>query len=176
MSTALRSVGFLDVLSSTPAESSRRAGWEAPEAHCIHARLRRLATNPREKSGLNHPPFFADRLFMRSGRHEDRELCAELVEVQWQPESEPARSEWAILEDISASGACLEIERPIPPDTLVSLRFREDGCEARVKYCKFDRINYLLGVQFEGGYRWSRRKFKPEHLIQFRLRRVPKKQ
>jgi hypothetical protein len=41
MSTALRSVGFLDVLSSTPAESNRRAP-------CIHARLRRLATNLHE--------------------------------------------------------------------------------------------------------------------------------
>ena len=41
MSTALRSVGFLDVLSSTPAESSRRAP-------CSHARLRRLATNLHE--------------------------------------------------------------------------------------------------------------------------------
>ena len=45
MSTALRSVGFLDVLSSTPAESSHRAP-------CIHARLRRLATKPGEKCGL----------------------------------------------------------------------------------------------------------------------------
>jgi hypothetical protein len=45
MSTALRSVGFLDVLSSTPAESSRRAP-------CIHARLRLLATKPGEKCGL----------------------------------------------------------------------------------------------------------------------------
>ena len=41
MSAALRSVGFLDVLSSTPAESSCRAP-------CIHARLRRLATNLHE--------------------------------------------------------------------------------------------------------------------------------
>jgi hypothetical protein len=41
MSTALRSVGFLDVLSSTPAESSGRAP-------CIHVRLRRLATNLHE--------------------------------------------------------------------------------------------------------------------------------
>jgi hypothetical protein len=67
--------------------------------------------------------------------------------VQWKPEFGPARSEWAILEDICASGACLEIEEPIALDTLVSL-------------------------QFEQGYRWSRRRFKPEHLIQFRLRQV----
>ena len=51
MSAALRSVGFLDALSSTPAESSRRAGYnapDAPDAPCIHARLRRLATNLHE--------------------------------------------------------------------------------------------------------------------------------
>jgi len=41
MSAALCSVGFLDVLSSAPAESSRRAPF-------IHARLRRLAMNLHE--------------------------------------------------------------------------------------------------------------------------------
>jgi hypothetical protein len=41
MSTALRSVGFLDVLSSTLAESSRRVP-------CSHARLHRLVTNLHE--------------------------------------------------------------------------------------------------------------------------------
>ena len=52
MSTSLGSVGFLDVLLSTPAESSRRAGYKAPDAPCIHARLRRLATKPCEECGL----------------------------------------------------------------------------------------------------------------------------
>ena len=50
MSTALRSVGLLDVLSSTPAELSGRAP-------CIHARLRRLATKPDEKCGLESEAF-----------------------------------------------------------------------------------------------------------------------
>ncbi len=45
MSTALRSLGLLDVLLSTPAGPLGRAP-------CIHARLRRLATRPGEKSGL----------------------------------------------------------------------------------------------------------------------------
>jgi hypothetical protein len=44
MSTALRSVGRLDVLSSTPAAPSGRAP-------CIHAHLHRLATKSGEKSG-----------------------------------------------------------------------------------------------------------------------------
>ena len=104
--------------------------------------------------------------------NEERELCADLVKVQWNSEAGSSRSEWAVLEDISPSGACLEVEDPIPPDTVVTLEFTNDRCQARVKYCKFSKINYLLGVQFEHGYRWSRRKFKPDHLIQFRLRGV----
>jgi hypothetical protein len=109
-------------------------------------------------------------------RREDRELCADLVKVQWKTESETAQSEWAILEDISSLGACLEIENPIPPDTVISLEFPKDRCQARVVYCRFDEVKYLLGVEFEQGYRWSRRRFKPEHLIQFRLRKVRKGQ
>lgn len=111
---------------------------------------------------------------MRLERREDRELCADLVKVQWKLESGHSHSEWAILEDISPSGACLDIEEFIPPETIVSLQFKGDACQARVKYCKFEKSNYILGVLFEQGYRWSRRKFKPEHLIQFRLRSVRK--
>jgi hypothetical protein len=114
----------------------------------------------------------ADNLDVRAERREDRELCADLVKVQWKPDFGPARCEWAILEDISSSGACLEFEEPIAPDTILTLQFKTDRCQARIKYCKFEKTNYLIGVQFEAGYRWSRRKFKPEHLIQFRLRQV----
>jgi hypothetical protein len=117
----------------------------------------------------------ADRYIVKSTRNEDRELCADLVKVQWKNESGADKSEWAILGDISPSGACLEADEPIPPDTMVSLQFPRDHCQARIKYCTFDKVNYLIGVQFEQGYRWSRRRFKPEHLIQFRLRRVPDK-
>ncbi len=45
MSTAFRSIGLLDVVSTTPASPSGRAP-------CIHARLRRLATKRGEKCGL----------------------------------------------------------------------------------------------------------------------------
>jgi len=48
MSTALRSFGLLDVLSSTPAEPSVALAEKLPDAPCIHARLRRLATNHHE--------------------------------------------------------------------------------------------------------------------------------
>jgi hypothetical protein len=109
-------------------------------------------------------------------RHDDRELCADLVKVQWKAENETTQSEWAILEDISPSGVCLEIEKPIEPGTIISLEFPSDRCQARVIYCRFDKVKYLMGVEFEQGYRWSRSKFKPRHLLQFRLRKVGKSQ
>ena len=107
-------------------------------------------------------------------RRNDRELCADLVQVRWKTEMEEVRTDTAILEDISPAGACLEMERMIPPGTKILLDFPTDHCNARVIYCKFDEIKYLIGVEFEQGYRWSRRKFKPQHLLQFRLRNVIK--
>ncbi len=109
-------------------------------------------------------------------RLEDRELCADLVKVQWKTKSGVARDEWGILDDISPSGACLEMENKIHPETIVSMEFPTDHCQARVMYCKFEEVKYIVGVKFTQGYRWSRSKYKPRHLIQFRLRKVSKGQ
>jgi hypothetical protein len=105
-------------------------------------------------------------------RLENRELCADLVKVTWTPELETPKTEWSILGDISSSGACLEVEEPIPLDTIVALEFGDERCRARVQYCKYDKVNYLLGVEFEDGYRWSRSRWKPEHLIRFQQQEV----
>jgi len=112
---------------------------------------------------------------MTRNRLEERNLCADLVQVGWKLENGSKHTEWATLEDISASGACLKMEDPIPPKTIVSLHFSKGHCEALVKYCVADFSGYLLGVEFANGYRWSRTKFKPEHLIQFHLRPAPRK-
>ncbi|MBN2242741.1 MAG: PilZ domain-containing protein [Acidobacteria bacterium] len=111
---------------------------------------------------------------MIAERRQDRELCADLVKVLWESGSGATACEWGILEDISPSGACLEMERKIEPDTLVSMEFPTDSCRARVIYCRFDKVKYFVGVEFAEGYRWSRRKFKPRHLLQFRLQKVSK--
>lgn len=114
---------------------------------------------------------FADKLFVIIyKRFENRDLCADLVKVTWTPNLEDPYMEhmdWAILGDISPSGACLEIEEPIPVDTVVCLEFGEERCQAVVRYCKYDMVNYLLGVEFENGYRWSSNRWEPKHLIQF---------
>ena len=105
---------------------------------------------------------------------ESRDLCAQLIKMAWASESESHRSDWAILGDISPSGACLEIDEPIPVNAVVELEFGFDRCMAVVQYCKYDKVNYLLGVRFEPGYRWSSRRWEPKHRIQVNLHEIDK--
>jgi hypothetical protein len=109
-------------------------------------------------------------------RLEDRGLCADLIKMAWVPEPTLPKSDWAILGDISPSGACLEIEEPIPVNAIVVLEFGAERCEAVVQYCKYDKVNYLLGVEFKEGYRWSSNRWEPKHLVQFHLLQAGKLQ
>jgi hypothetical protein len=52
MFIALYSVGLLDILLSMPAGPSVALAGKLPDAPCIHARLRRLATKTGAKCGL----------------------------------------------------------------------------------------------------------------------------
>ena len=106
---------------------------------------------------------------MEQRRLEDRGLCADLIKMAWIPDMELPRIDWAILGDISPSGACLEIDEPVPVNAVVELEFGADRCQAVVQYCKYDKVNYLLGVEFSEGYRWSIARWEPKHLIQLHL-------
>jgi hypothetical protein len=100
-------------------------------------------------------------------------LCADLVKIEWQERAGAPdgrglvspRTVVANLEDISASGACLQIDTDIPPQTVVTIRHENGDFQGRVKYCVFKEIGYFLGLEFDAGYRWNARQFKPMHLL-----------
>jgi hypothetical protein len=102
---------------------------------------------------------------MRDRRIEPRMLCADLVEIQWRDQTGRRRRAMANLEDISLSGACLQVERPIPLGCGVRLAYPSGELAGAVKYCVFREIGYFLGVEFEPGTRWSPRSFRPQHLL-----------
>ncbi len=54
---------------------------------------------------------------MNERRFEGRFLCADLVRVEWLEREDECRTTEGVLEDISPSGACIQIEEPIPPGT-----------------------------------------------------------
>ena len=102
---------------------------------------------------------------MAERRWERRLLCADLVQLEWKDRAGRQRGATAILEDISRSGACLQTDVPMPVKGLVQLRHGRKTLDGAVQYCAFRDIGYFVGVNFIAKQRWSRRMFRPKHLV-----------
>lgn len=96
---------------------------------------------------------------------EGRLLCADMLEVEWKDRSGWLWITTALLEDICPYGACLQMEKALPVETEVRLSYRGTLIPARVRYCVYQEIGYFAGVEFEDGFRWSRKAFRPQHLL-----------
>jgi hypothetical protein len=103
--------------------------------------------------------------FMQDRRSEIRMLCADMLEVRWESPGGQVHYEKALLEDISRSGACLQLERPIPCGVECRLRCRGRDLVGSVKYCVYREIGYFAGLEFRPGSKWSRQSFRPQHLL-----------
>lgn len=98
-------------------------------------------------------------------RFEPRLLCADMVDVCWKDKGGRNKKSVANLEDISLSGACLQVDSPIPLETVIRITHAKGELAGIVKYCVFRDIGYFLGIEFEPGSRWSLKHFKPQHLL-----------
>jgi len=107
-------------------------------------------------------------------RIEPRLLCADLIDVWWQDASGSVKTAIANLEDISKSGACLQVDSPVPCETLLHIEDPRMGCEGRVRYCVFRETGYFVGVQFADGFCWEEDLFRPQHLLDVRDLITPK--
>lgn len=114
---------------------------------------------------------------MQERRSEIRLLCADLVEVHWKDASGKNHKTSALLEDISVSGACLQMETPVPvgakvcwsgPPARGAKAHRSKEFVGLVRYCEYQEIGYYLGVEFESTSKWSRRKYRPRHLLDWK--------
>ena len=107
----------------------------------------------------------ADILNMQDRRVNPRMLCADLVKLEWRDKTGGAHTAVANLEDISTSGACLQLEEEVPLQCVVTMTHEKGSFEGRVRYCIFKDIGYFLGVEFEPGHRWNSKQFKPMHML-----------
>jgi hypothetical protein len=117
---------------------------------------------------------------MNERRFESRFLCADLVRIEWRPSdievaNTPGaafRTVEAVLEDISALGACVQVEEHIPPGTAISISVSSDASNpeksvrfrGEVSYCVYRDYGYFVGIRFSNETRWSSGLFEPEHL------------
>jgi hypothetical protein len=104
-------------------------------------------------------------------------LCADLVDVRWKDQNGKTRRAVANLEDISLSGACLQLENRVPVGAPMRISYDQGEFSGTVRYCMYKDIGWYVGVQFEPGVKWDRREFRPMHLLDPRtlVRRAPER-
>jgi hypothetical protein len=107
----------------------------------------------------------ADITSMQERRTEVRMLCADMVEVRWSDPAGETRQVTGLLEDISASGACLQMETAVPPEAEIHWESPQQVFTGRVRYCVYREIGYFVGVEFAPQSRWSKKTYKPQHLL-----------
>jgi hypothetical protein len=107
----------------------------------------------------------ADILSMQERRTEVRMLCADMVEVCWKDQAGRMRKATGLLEDIAASGACLQLEVPVPLESEIHWESPHQAFVGRVRYCVYREIGYFIGVEFEPESRWSKKTYQPQHLL-----------
>ena len=88
-----------------------------------------------------------------------------MVEVKWKNQQKGWISVTGLLEDISPSGACLQLDRAAPLGVEIYWQSRAKEFTGKVRYCVFREIGYFVGVEFATGTRWSRKTFRPQHLL-----------
>lgn len=92
-------------------------------------------------------------------------MCADMVELLWRDGGGKRRHTMALLEDISPSGACLQLETPLPPGAVVEWTAAQNGFHGIVRYCTYREIGYFAGIEFSPMTRWSKTAYHPEHLF-----------
>lgn len=105
---------------------------------------------------------------MQERRSEVRMLCADMVKVSWKDALGKRRRTIGLLEDISPSGACLQMENAVPPGTEIRWTCPKQDFSGHVRYCVYREIGYFVGVEFEEDSRWSKSTYKPQHLLDLR--------
>jgi hypothetical protein len=88
-----------------------------------------------------------------------------LVTLCWSEERGGEHRETVVLENISASGACVQAEVPVTEGSRVSLLCGQANFEGYVRSCYLRDNGYFIGIAFNEGSKWSKDRFQPEHLV-----------
>ncbi len=107
--------------------------------------------------------------YLTEKRSEPRMLCAELVQVQWKDASSRTLRVVGHLEDISGTGACVQLERGVPKGVPIRIVARHKVMHGRIAWCLRTDTGYYAGVRLNADSRWSRRRFLPRHFLDPRV-------
>jgi len=102
-------------------------------------------------------------------RSELRFLCADFVKIKVHGSGKSPEGAVANLEDISPSGACLQVDQAIPEGTDIEILCQRCRLRGKVRYCQFVYTGYNVGVQFDQPKCWNPKRFEPRHFLAFQI-------
>ena len=94
---------------------------------------------------------------MSERRFDIRLVRAEPVDVVGTERAGQTNSWDARLVDISGSGARLRTQIPVQVGTTISFTYQDQELTGKVRHCVSRKPDYLLGIEFLPGCRWSQR-------------------
>lgn len=95
-------------------------------------------------------------------------MCADMVDVSWKDRHGKSGRTTGLLEDISASGACLQLDVPLPRGSEVCWDCSRRKFTGVVQYCVYRETGYFVGLLMPPGSRWSKQAYEPQHLLDLR--------
>lgn len=121
--------------------------------------LTRLASAITREGAMRKQNPFVER------RSEPRLWCSELVQIWQKVDGRWKRIGSGVLEDISHSGICIQLEDPVVKGSTLRVRTDEWKVEGEVRYCVYRDIGYYVGLKLDEDSKWSEDSFRPQHLV-----------
>jgi hypothetical protein len=67
------------------------------------------------------------------------------------------------------------VEEPIPLGVEIRWGQTKQVFQGHVRYCVYREIGYFVGVEFDPSFKWSKKAFKPQHLLDLQTLVLPSK-
>lgn len=90
-------------------------------------------------------------------RRQARQPLTGKLRILWEDAEGKQQVRTVELEDISRSGIKIRVDVQMAPRTYVTVNDREIGIMGRgsVRYCRYERGKYSVGLEFTGGTGWD---------------------
>jgi len=102
---------------------------------------------------------------MTQKRSEPRYMCAELVNILIYHEDRSVEETIANLEDISPSGACVQLEEAVRIGADIEILCATCSFKGKVRNCRYAEGGYDVGVAFDTPRAWDASRYEPAHLL-----------
>lgn len=102
---------------------------------------------------------------MAERRSEPRYMCSELVNILIRREDQTEQQAIANLEDISRSGACVQLDEAVRLGADIEIVCSTCRFRGKVRNCRFAGNLYDVGVAFDDPGAWDASRYEPAHLL-----------